>query len=302
MSSILKGTLGLSRQGVVLMSYSDRWFFRQNRKQKKCPQVNFGSWKLRAVKILEYLLAVNLNIWVFPKIGVGPQIINFNRGFHYFNHPFWRKHPVFGLTSIWTGHSQPPLASEIHNKKPGFPPVISIHKPPKQHPSVSKHRKSEPLLSWIINNTSYHVIIIIAYHSISYHIISYHIISYHIIHLHLLDVPWFSAQNWIFRCKFSGFPKRQGQIVPRLARKSANTANRRNGAKKKGAAVKILWEEIHLVKRIPFNTRIAAAFLENNRGIMENLKAVTPRRKKNIVPSWNMSISSPFKPYNVLYF
>ena len=38
---------------------------------------------------------------VFPKIGVGPQIINSNRVFHYFHHPFWGdyhpyswKHPI----------------------------------------------------------------------------------------------------------------------------------------------------------------------------------------------------------------
>ena len=37
-------------------------------------------------------------IWVFPKIGV-PQIINFNRVFHYFHHPFWV--PLFVETPIY---------------------------------------------------------------------------------------------------------------------------------------------------------------------------------------------------------
>ena len=35
-------------------------------------------------------------LWVFPKIGY-PQIIPFNKVFHYFHHPFWGlKPPIFG--------------------------------------------------------------------------------------------------------------------------------------------------------------------------------------------------------------
>ncbi len=37
--------------------------------------------------------------WVFPKIGVGPQIIHFNRVFHYFHHPFWVVFHAFLETS-----------------------------------------------------------------------------------------------------------------------------------------------------------------------------------------------------------
>ena len=33
--------------------------------------------------------------WMFPKMGFSPQIIHFNKGFHYFHHPFWGKHPYF---------------------------------------------------------------------------------------------------------------------------------------------------------------------------------------------------------------
>ena len=41
-----------------------------------------------------------LTIWVFPKIGFFlPQIINSNRLFHYFHHPFWDT-PIFGNTQI----------------------------------------------------------------------------------------------------------------------------------------------------------------------------------------------------------
>ena len=29
-----------------------------------------------------------------------PQIMNFNRGFHYFHHPFWGKTPIFGNTHL----------------------------------------------------------------------------------------------------------------------------------------------------------------------------------------------------------
>ena len=39
--------------------------------------------------------------WVFPKIvGFPPQIIHFNRVFHYFHHPFWGI-PIFGNTQIF---------------------------------------------------------------------------------------------------------------------------------------------------------------------------------------------------------
>ena len=34
---------------------------------------------------------------VKPKIGVGTQIIHFNRVLHYFHHPFWCKIPYFGV-------------------------------------------------------------------------------------------------------------------------------------------------------------------------------------------------------------
>ena len=30
-----------------------------------------------------------------------PQIIHFNRGFHYFHHPFWGPTPIFGNTHIY---------------------------------------------------------------------------------------------------------------------------------------------------------------------------------------------------------
>ena len=34
--------------------------------------------------------------WMFPKtVGFPPEIIQFNRVFHYFHHPFWGKHPYF---------------------------------------------------------------------------------------------------------------------------------------------------------------------------------------------------------------
>ncbi len=35
-------------------------------------------------------------VWVVPKIGVGPQIIHFNRGFPWKKHPFWEFSPIFG--------------------------------------------------------------------------------------------------------------------------------------------------------------------------------------------------------------
>ena len=46
------------------------------------------------------------NKWVFPKIGVTPQIINTHRVFHYFHHPFW------GYLYFWkhpnVSHRKPP--------------------------------------------------------------------------------------------------------------------------------------------------------------------------------------------------
>ena len=36
----------------------------------------------------------------FQKYGKTSQIINFNRVFHYFHHPFWGT-PIFGNTHIW---------------------------------------------------------------------------------------------------------------------------------------------------------------------------------------------------------
>ena len=43
-------------------------------------------------------------IWVFPNIrGNYPEIMNFNRVFHYFHHPFWGPTPIFGNTHIPIG-------------------------------------------------------------------------------------------------------------------------------------------------------------------------------------------------------
>ncbi len=39
-------------------------------------------------------------LWVFPKIWENPQIIHFNRVFHYFHHPFWVFSPIFGNIHI----------------------------------------------------------------------------------------------------------------------------------------------------------------------------------------------------------
>ncbi len=41
-------------------------------------------------------------MWVFPKIVFSPQIIHFNRGFHYFHHPFWGT-IIFGNIHVWLG-------------------------------------------------------------------------------------------------------------------------------------------------------------------------------------------------------
>ena len=48
--------------------------------------------------------------WVFPKIGVPPQIIHFNRVFPYFHHPFWgAESPYF-----WFNTQMRWYASEYH--------------------------------------------------------------------------------------------------------------------------------------------------------------------------------------------
>ena len=40
-------------------------------------------------------------IWVFPENGgFSPQIIHFDRVFHYFHHPFWGPTPIFGNTHM----------------------------------------------------------------------------------------------------------------------------------------------------------------------------------------------------------
>ena len=68
----------------------------------------------------------NANVWdlfeegVEPKIGVGPQIIYFNRVFHYFHHPFWgvKTPPLFLETArnfpfivfiVWGGNMMTPV-------------------------------------------------------------------------------------------------------------------------------------------------------------------------------------------------
>ena len=44
----------------------------------------------------------DVTIWMFPKIWENPQIIHFNRVFHYFHHPFWGYNtPIFGSTPIY---------------------------------------------------------------------------------------------------------------------------------------------------------------------------------------------------------
>ena len=58
-----------------------------------------------------------ISIWVFPKIWETPQIIHFNRGFHYFHHPFLG---FFSLVLV-----QHPLCfprrSASNNPHPPFP-------------------------------------------------------------------------------------------------------------------------------------------------------------------------------------
>ena len=50
---------------------------------------------------------MSMRIWVFHGIsknsGKTPQIINSNRGFHYFHHPFWWLlcTPIFGSTPMF---------------------------------------------------------------------------------------------------------------------------------------------------------------------------------------------------------
>ena len=41
-------------------------------------------------------------IGCFQKYGKTPQIIHFNRGFHYFHHPFWWFPPIFGNTQLFS--------------------------------------------------------------------------------------------------------------------------------------------------------------------------------------------------------
>ena len=42
-----------------------------------------------------------LHVEVSKNRGVSPQIIHFNRVFHYFHHPFWGPTPIFGSTPMW---------------------------------------------------------------------------------------------------------------------------------------------------------------------------------------------------------
>ena len=50
---------------------------------------NFEPWLLQHVEVM-------VLTWVFPKTVVfTPQIMNFNRVFHYFHHPFWGFSPYF---------------------------------------------------------------------------------------------------------------------------------------------------------------------------------------------------------------
>ena len=66
-------------------------------------------------------------LWVFPKIGY-PQIIPFNKVFHYFHHPFWGLKPpifgnplilFFGMTSCFTQTSQQQFTSRKDEKNDG---------------------------------------------------------------------------------------------------------------------------------------------------------------------------------------
>ena len=57
---------------------------------------------VRLVRCLEDSNDLGVKIWgVEQKIGFfTPQIIHFNRVFHYFHHPFWVFSPIFGNTHI----------------------------------------------------------------------------------------------------------------------------------------------------------------------------------------------------------
>ena len=53
--------------------------------------------------------------------GFSPQIIHLNRGFHFFNHPFWGFPPIFGNTHI----APPPLTGTSRSQTPPWPPISS---------------------------------------------------------------------------------------------------------------------------------------------------------------------------------
>ena len=54
-------------------------------------------WQVRTVKRTRKKGVMN---WVFPKMVGNPQIIHFNRVFHYFHHPFWGT-SIFGNTQLF---------------------------------------------------------------------------------------------------------------------------------------------------------------------------------------------------------
>ena len=56
------------------------------------------SMKSRLVGIFKKGMTSYPVLWMFPKIVVPPQIIHFNRVFHYINHPFWV--PLFFETPL----------------------------------------------------------------------------------------------------------------------------------------------------------------------------------------------------------
>ena len=72
-----------------------------------------------------------LNIWVFPKLGIPPNHLNFNRVFHYFHHPFWGKHPYFLETSIWCQGTNHPIIIQCFTSKrlPESPRSLTQQKP-----------------------------------------------------------------------------------------------------------------------------------------------------------------------------
>ena len=64
---------------------------------------------------------LGLLVWVFPKIGVfPPQIIHFDRDFHYFHHPFlgypyfW-KHPHRDSLHVWRFGKSHTAHRTLHN-------------------------------------------------------------------------------------------------------------------------------------------------------------------------------------------